>query len=106
MDPGLILGFVLGLSVSVFIAFAILMFRSATVPPTEQQGEAVPADPDTGEPVPDRPWLGRPHAWLVFGVVFLILGLLVAPKLFGGVFLFFPLFWFGGPRRRRPHSPR
>jgi hypothetical protein len=82
------------------------MFRSATVPTATLEEEAVPADPGAGEQDPDRPWLGRPHAWLVFAAAFLILGLFVAPKLFGGVFLFFPLFWFRRPRRRPPQSPR
>jgi hypothetical protein len=106
VDPALILILVLGLSVLVFIAFAILMFRSVTVPPTELEAERVPADADAPEQDPDRrPWRARHSAWLLVAVLFLILALFVAPKLFGGVLFFLPLFWFRGPRRRRPHSP-
>lgn len=56
---------------------------------------------------PPRPWWGRPALWITVSVVSLILGLLVSPKLFGGVIIFLPFLWVGGwPRRsRRPPDP-
>jgi hypothetical protein len=48
-----------------------------------------------------RPWWGNPLVWLGVSAVFVFLGLVVAPRLFGGIFLFLPLIWLGRSRRRR-----
>ena len=48
-----------------------------------------------------RPWWGNPLIWLGIGLLFVLLGIFVGPKLFGGVVLFLPFFWIR-PRGRRP----
>lgn len=47
-----------------------------------------------------RPLWGNPLLWLGVSAVFAFLGLVVAPRLFGGVVLFLPLLWVGRSRRR------
>jgi hypothetical protein len=47
---------------------------------------------------PGRPWWGSPWTWVAVVVVFLVLGLLVWPWLFGGVLLFVPFVWMSRPR--------
>ena len=53
-----------------------------------------------------RPW-GAVPAWLGVTVALIVLGVLVAPRLFGFTFLLLPLLWMGrgrgrgGPPRRR-----
>lgn len=47
-----------------------------------------------------RPWWGSPLVWLALCGVSAFLGLVFAPHLFGGVFLFLPFLWLGKPRRR------
>lgn len=47
-----------------------------------------------------RPWWGNPLVWVGLGVVFLVLGIFVAPHFLGGTFIFLPFFWIGGGRRR------
>ena len=57
-----------------------------------------------GPEAPARPWWGSPVLWLGVCAVLALLGLFVAPHLFGGVFLFLPFLWIVRPRRREPHS--
>lgn len=40
-----------------------------------------------------RPWWGNPLLWVGVSAVFVLLGLFVAPKLFGFAFLFLPFIW-------------
>ena len=47
-----------------------------------------------------RPWWGRPLVWVGACAVLALLGLVVAPRLFGVVFLFLPFIWIGRFRRR------
>jgi hypothetical protein len=106
VDPALILYLVMGLSVLVFLGFAIFMFTRDAVPSAghEQDGVLTHADGPPQE-ADRRPWWARPSAWLLISAAFLFIGLFVTPKIFGGVFLFLPFFWIRGPRRRRrPHS--
>ncbi len=49
-----------------------------------------------------RPWWGSPWLWLGVCVISIVLGVLVWPWLFGGVFLFLPFVWIG----RRPGGTR
>ena len=52
------------------------------------------------EEEPGRHWWSNPFSWI--GVaVFLVLGLFVFPRLLGITFVFLPLVWIGGLRRRR-----
>jgi hypothetical protein len=53
---------------------------------------------------PARPRWGSPLVWAGVCAVFALLGLVVAPRLLGGVFLFLPFVWIGGRRRRRPED--
>jgi hypothetical protein len=68
--------------------------------------------PDVGTPLrdprpsPARPWWDRPWLWVGACAVFLALGLLVWPGLFGGVFLFLPFVWVRRPRRTPTVDPR
>ena len=48
-----------------------------------------------------RPWWGSPLPWFVACAVFALLGLVVAPKLFGVAILFLPFVWVGGLGKRR-----
>lgn len=50
----------------------------------------------------DRPWWGNPLLWLALSAVSVLLGIFVAPQLFGGVIVFLPFVWVGsqGPKRR------
>jgi len=45
---------------------------------------------------PGDPWWRSPAVWFGTCAVFAILGLFVAPKLFGFTFLFLPFLWIGG----------
>ncbi|MFB3738931.1 MAG: hypothetical protein ACE14W_08190 [Candidatus Velamenicoccus archaeovorus] len=48
----------------------------------------------------DRPWWGNPLVWVGVSAVALVLGLVVAPRLLGGIILFLPLIWVRGLGRR------
>lgn len=50
----------------------------------------------------ERPWWGNPFFWLGVSAVFAVLGFLVVPHFFGGVFVFLPFLWITPKRRRRP----
>ena len=56
---------------------------------------------DDGRRAPGRPWWGNPLLWIGVCAAFAVLGLGIAPRLFGMVFLFLPFIWGGGMRRRR-----
>jgi hypothetical protein len=53
-----------------------------------------------------RPWWGNPWLWVGVCAVSIVLGLLVWPGLFGGVFLVLPFVWVVRPRREPPMDPR
>lgn len=63
---------------------------------------APPRDPRPA----DRPWWGSPFVWLGVAGVFLVLGIVVWPGLFGFTFVFLPFVWIRRPRRRRDADPR
>ena len=48
-----------------------------------------------------RPLWGSPLVWVGACAVLALLGLVVAPRLFGVVFLFLPFIWMGRFRRRQ-----
>ncbi len=48
-----------------------------------------------------RPWWGNPLVWLGVASAFAVVGLVIAPRLFGFTFLFLPFIWVGGRRRPR-----
>ena len=68
----------------------------------EPDRAAPPRDPEPRE----RPWWGSPWLWLGACAVFLVLGFVVWPGLFGGTFLFLPFVWIWRPRRRSEVDPR
>jgi hypothetical protein len=52
-----------------------------------------------------EPWWAQPSYWLVLTALFVVLGVTVAPRILGGVFLFLPFVWMRGSRpRRNPRS--
>jgi hypothetical protein len=53
-----------------------------------------------------RPWWGDPWLWLALCAVSVVLGVLVWPGLFGGVFLFLPFVWIRRPSRTPRMDPR
>lgn len=98
MEPvTLLLVFVVPLVVF-FVGVAFLLTRLLESPAVVEQSDE---DPGTGEPS-RRPWWGNPLVWLGIAGVFVLLGLFVAPGLFGGVFIFIPFMWIRIPRRRKP----
>jgi hypothetical protein len=63
-------------------------------------------EPDLVSPPRDpspavRPWWGSPWLWIGVSAAFVVLGLVVWPGLFGGVFLFIPFVWVARPRPDR-----
>ena len=71
-------------------------------PDVIQNEDPRPAEAGQAKEPQGRPWQARPSSWLLITALFLFIGLFVTPKIFGGVFLFFPFLWMRGPRRRRP----
>ncbi len=53
-----------------------------------------------------HPWWGQPAYWLVLTAIFLVLGLFVAPRILGGIFLFLPFVWMRGSRPRPSRRAR
>ncbi len=58
-----------------------------------------------GRPSAVRPLWGTPGLWVAVCAVLLLLGLFVAPRLLGGVFLFLPFVWVRRGRRRDRDRP-
>lgn len=48
-----------------------------------------------------RPWWGSPLVWVGACAVLALVGLVVAPRLFGVILLFLPFVWIGRFRRRQ-----
>lgn len=89
----------------------LLIFRERAAARDVLRRRAQLAEPDLATPLrdprpPDRPWWGNPWLWLLVCVVFVMLGTLVWPGLFGGTFFFLPLVWIWRPRRGREVDPR
>jgi hypothetical protein len=55
---------------------------------------------------PARPWWESPWLWIVVCGVFIVLGFVVWPGLFGGTFVFLPFVWVWRPRRVPVVDPR
>jgi hypothetical protein len=55
---------------------------------------------------PRRPWWGSPWLWLGVCGVFVVLGVVVWPGLFGGTVVFLPFVWVWRPRRQPAPDPR
>ncbi len=53
--------------------------------------------PAIGRP---RPWWGSPLVWLGVAAVSILVGLVIAPRVFGFTFLFLPFVWIGRTGRR------
>jgi hypothetical protein len=51
-----------------------------------------------------RPWWAIPAVWVGLGLVSILAGLLVFPRLLGFTFLFLPLIWMRAFGRRRPRD--
>lgn len=49
----------------------------------------------------ERAWWGNPWLWVGVSLISLVLGLLVWPWLFGGVFVFLPFVWIGRSKEPR-----
>lgn len=56
--------------------------------------------------VPGRPWWGYPGVWIAISTVFVLLGVMVFPRLLGFTFVFLPLIWMRGFGRRREPRDR
>ncbi|MDP9300280.1 MAG: hypothetical protein M3P43_05210 [Actinomycetota bacterium] len=56
--------------------------------------------------LPEQPWWGNPLFWVAVCAVSLVLGILVWPGLFGGVFIVLPFVWIWRPRREPRMDPR
>jgi hypothetical protein len=98
----LILPFAVAIALSVGF---LLIFRQRAAWAEEMRRRDRLAEPDLATPLRDpepfkRPWWGNPWLWVGLSVIFLILGLVVWPALFGGVFLFLPFVWIWRPRPR------
>lgn len=48
-----------------------------------------------------RPWRGAVPTWVLVCGVFVLFGLVIAPRLLGFTFLLLPFLWLGGLGRRR-----
>jgi hypothetical protein len=55
---------------------------------------------------PARPWWGYPGAWIAISTLFVLLGVMVFPRLLGFTFVFLPLIWMRGFGRRREPPQR
>jgi hypothetical protein len=66
----------------------------------------VATHPRDAPPRPARPWWGNPLLWLGVCGVFVVLGFVVWPGLFGGTFVFLPFVWVWRPRREPKLDPR
>jgi hypothetical protein len=51
------------------------------------------------------PWWSHPLVWLVLAAAFVLLGVFVTPRLFGGVIILLPFLWIGRWPRRAPRRP-
>lgn len=105
MDAGLLLYVVLP-----FLALAALSTGSVLILRRRWRMDRAVArrvarlvEPDIVTPPRDprpsrRPWWGNPWLWIGVSAAFAVLGLVVWPVLFGGVFLFVPFMWVSRPR--------
>jgi hypothetical protein len=55
---------------------------------------------------PGRPLWSYPGAWIAISTVFVLLGVMVFPRLLGFTFVFLPLIWMRGFGRRREPQDR
>jgi hypothetical protein len=72
-------------------------------------GAPRPDVPPTGASLGRRPtgmpWWSHPLVWLAIAATFVLLGVFVTPRLFGGVIIFLPFLWIGRWPRRAPRRP-
>jgi uncharacterized membrane protein YhaH (DUF805 family) len=53
---------------------------------------------------PGRPWWQHAPVWVGVSAVFALVGLFVAPRLFGFTFVFLPFLWMRGGRRQHQRT--
>lgn len=92
----------------ILVPFLVILGIAVTVAMASGQVEEGGGDGETAPEGsrPPRPWWANPVVWALASGLFVLVGLLVAPKLFGGIFLFLPFIWMSGLGRRRPGGPR
>jgi len=105
MTRGQLAALIIPLAVlALLVAAGVWAFRQRSRMDRAAVRRAAPmVEPDIATPPRDtrparRPWWGSPWTWVAVIAVFLVLGLLVWPWLFGGVFLFVPFVWLSRPR--------
>jgi hypothetical protein len=64
------------------------------------------ATPPRDRPTWRRPWWGNPWLWVAVCGVFVVLGVVVWPWLFGGTVVVLPFAWVWRPRREATIDPR
>ncbi|HEX5938482.1 MAG TPA: hypothetical protein VFZ75_12475 [Actinomycetota bacterium] len=105
MDARELIFVVLPFVVAITLGFGfLLVFRERAAANEVMRRRAQLAEPDLATPLRDpspseRPWWGNPWFWVGVCVIFLILGFVVWPGLFGFSFFFLPFVWVWRPRR-------
>ncbi len=95
MNPGLTAVVLTLILVPLMVAVLVLTRRVENPSETELEAARV-----------ERPWWGNPAVWIGVGAVLLILGVVVAPRLLGFVWVLLPFIWLRSGGRGRPQRPR
>ena len=88
----------------IVVAFLGLLGVVALVARATHQAESVGARPPRS--VPSRPWWGDPRVWVIAAIASVVVGVLLAPGLFGRVVVFLPFLWLGRARTGGHHGRR
>jgi hypothetical protein len=56
---------------------------------------------DRGRTEPLGPWWGRPGVWVAVSLIWVVVGIVLVPRLLGFTFILLPLFWSRAMGRRR-----
>lgn len=86
------------MSTLAWILVPVVLFAAGLALVLAVRGRRVEPIRAAGRP---RPWWGRPRFWLGVAAVSIVLGLVIAPRVFGFTFLFLPFILVGGRRKPR-----